>query len=379
MLKKVVFIIGTRPECIKLAPLIIEFRKSNLFHVEICSTGQHSYMLTQAFEMFNIFPDAELSLMTPNQSLSLFLSRAIKSLDLFFQKSNPDFVFIQGDTSSVLAASIAAFYRKIKVFHVEAGLRTFLKYSPFPEEMHRILASRICDLHFSPTIAAKQNLLNEGINENLIYVTGNTSIDALLLAVSKIREDKAKSFFPEKLPRGFSNEKRVILLTMHRRENLDLGFKNVCCAINYLSKKYDDYVFVFPVHLNPYVQKMAKTYLSGIHNVYLIEPLNYFQFVFLLDCSFIILTDSGGIQEEAPTLNKPVLVLRESTERMEGIEAGCAKLVGTNKDLIITEFERLVTDSNYYNSMSTVENPYGNGTSSKKIFEVVCNFIFCNG
>ncbi|GBD92309.1 UDP-N-acetylglucosamine 2-epimerase [bacterium BMS3Abin04] len=368
-MKKLSFIFGTRPEAIKLAPLILEFKKNSNFEINVCVTAQHREMLDQVLEIFEIVPDLDLNLMQPNQTLSGLTSKVITSIDPYLEKYKPDIVFVQGDTTTVFAVSLVAFYKKIKIAHVEAGLRTWNKYSPFPEEINRVLTSRVADFHLAPTDTSKNNLLQEGIKENQIFVTGNTVIDALYLAKGKIENN-----FPKipLLPFDVLESKRnFILITGHRRENFGKGFESICSAVSKLSEEFPDVDFIYPVHLNPNVRKPVKKYLSEKKNIYLIEPLSYLPFVALMYKAHIILTDSGGVQEEAPSFGKPVLVMRENTERPEALSAGTVKLVGTNKDKIFDEVKRLLIDENVYNLMSNAVNPYGDGLASKRIVRII--------
>lgn len=372
MKKRILFVLGTRPEAIKLAPLIMEFcRFRDTFDTKICITAQHREMLDQILRFFEITPDFDLDIMRPGQSLFDVTISALKGMEDVLQKSSPDWVVVQGDTTTVLAASLAAFYSKIKVAHIEAGLRSFNKYSPFPEEINRVLTSRLADIHFSPTQNAKENLIREGIQEKDIFAVGNTVIDALLHGVEKVGALGPESFgdsFKDMDIQGF--KKKLVLVTGHRRENFGEPFNNICNAIKELSKR-DDVAIVYPVHLNPNVRKPAFEILQGLKNVYLIEPLEYPAFIWLMDRSYLILTDSGGVQEEAPSLGKPVLVMRDVTERTEGIEAGTAKLVGTDKTRIVKEATLLLDDESCYRAMSNKKNPYGDGKSSERIREVM--------
>lgn len=374
MNKKISFVFGTRPEGIKLAPVIKAFKAGNM-NVEVVVTGQHRTMLDQVLQIFEITPDVDLNLMSNNQSLAQFTAKAIATLDSYFAESKPDFVVVQGDTNTVFAASLAAFYHKISVIHVEAGLRTGNKYSPFPEEMNRLLTGRIADLHFAPTQLAKDNLLKENVNEQNIYITGNTGIDSLLYIVEKLANKSFELPGIAEIPAEYLNEKRLILITGHRRENFGAGFENMCDAIRTLATNYPDYLFVYPVHLNPNVQAPVYERLGNMPNIKLMPPQDYVHFAALMQAAHIILTDSGGVQEEAPSLNTPILVMREDTERPEGVEAGCAILVGTDKDKIVANFDRLMQDKAFYEKMAQIENPYGDGTASAKILSIVQNIL----
>lgn len=370
MSKTVMFVFGTRPEAIKLAPIILKMKALNQVRTHVCVTAQHRHMLDQVLEVFGIIPDSDLDLMTPNQTLAGFASRAISTLNSFFEESRPDMVIAQGDTTTVFVAGLCAFYHRIPFAHVEAGLRTENKFSPFPEEINRRLATRLTDIHFAPTEWAKQNLISEGIPEKAIHVTGNSVIDALLIASEKV---KAKHpvipglpFDPMSIP-----DRQMVLITGHRRESFGQGFESLCSAISSLSEMFPDYKFIYPVHLNPNVREPVYRILSNRTNVHLIEPVAYLEFVALMLQSKIILTDSGGVQEEAPTLGKPLLVMRENTERPEAVKAGCARLVGTDKERIVSEVKRLLTDTSAYRAMSQVTNPYGDGKTSERIAAIV--------
>lgn len=368
-MKKILFIYGTRPEAIKMAPLVKEFKKNpNEFKVIVCLTGQHRQMLDQINAFFNIKGDYDLNLMKSNQTLFDIVSGCLLGLKDCLEKEKPDLVFVQGDTSTVLAGALASYFYKIPVAHLEAGLRSGDKYSPFPEEGNRILTGHIADWHFAPTERAVENLHSEGITKN-IYKVGNTAIDALHLGLDLIRNSD------ERVYKNFFNfldfSKRIILVTGHRRESFGYGFENICKAIAHIADAHPDVQFVYPMHFNPNVRTPVMKYLSGKANVYLIEPLDYPYLIWLMEKSFFVLTDSGGIQEEAPALGKPVLVMRDVTERQEGVDAGTAKLVGTNYDVIIENVELLLTDSVTYQSMANAVNPYGNGTTSKQIVEIL--------
>lgn len=372
MKKRILFVFGTRPEAIKLAPLIMEFcRFRDTFDTKICITAQHREMLDQILRFFEITPDFDLDIMRPGQSLFDVTISALKGMEDVLQKSSPDWVVVQGDTTTVLAASLAAYYSKVKVAHVEAGLRSFNKYSPFPEEINRVVSSRLADIHFAPTENARENLIREGIQEKDIHVVGNTVIDALLHGVERVGNLGPESFGDSFKDVNFQSfKKKIILVTGHRRESFGEPFNNICNAIKELSKR-DDVAIVYPVHLNPNVRKPVFEILQGLKNVYLIEPLEYPAFIWLMDRSYLILTDSGGVQEEAPSLGKPVLVMRDVTERTEGIEAGTAKLVGTDKTRIVKEATLLLDDESCYRAMSNKKNPYGDGKSSERIREVM--------
>jgi len=367
--KKILFVFGTRPEAIKVAPLIKEFQKNKQhFNVSVVSTGQHKEMLDQVIDFFDIKVDYELKLMTPNQSLNQLSGKILNSLKDVFDKEKPDYVFVHGDTTTTAFASIASFYNQIKICHIEAGLRTFNKYSPFPEEINRAITGRLADLHFAPTEQASQNLQLENISKDSIIITGNTVIDALLYGIELTKNYDDKQI--NELKKIISNEKKTILITGHRRENFGKGFENICEAILELSKDSNINI-IYPVHLNPNVKDIVYRMLSGINNIHLIDPLNYPAFIWLMSKSYIILTDSGGVQEEAPSLGVPVLVMRNNTERPEGVKAKTALLVGTNKDKIVSNVNNLIYNESEYLKISLKNNPYGDGTASKKIVEYI--------
>lgn len=347
-----------------MAPLITELKKHPSFEVKVCVTGQHREMLDQVLDFFQITPDYDLDLMKKNQTLFDITRDAISGLEPILDEVEPDNIFVQGDTTTAFIGALAGYYKKIDVSHIEAGLRSGDLYSPFPEEGNRLLVGRLTKYHFVPTPRAENNLKNEGLKENIINV-GNTVIDALFLGLDILKqtgeEAIAKQFTQVNL------NKRVILVTGHRRESFGDPFYNICNAIKTIATKYEDVEIVYPVHLNPNVRKVVNEVLEGIDNVHLIEPLSYQSLIWLMNKCHIVLTDSGGIQEEAPSLGKPVLVMRDVTERQEGIEAGTAKLVGTNKDVILNEAFRLLDDSSHYENMAKAVNPYGDGTTSKQV------------
>ncbi|MCX6182803.1 MAG: UDP-N-acetylglucosamine 2-epimerase (non-hydrolyzing) [Bacteroidetes bacterium] len=367
-MKKVLFLFGTRPEAIKLAPLVSVFKNSKKFSVKVCVTAQHREMLDQVLSFFEIKPDYDLNIMSPGQTLPTLTAALIQKItDEVLLKESFDYVFVQGDTSTVMAGSIAAYYQKISVVHIEAGLRSGNIYSPFPEEMNRILTSKISEFHFCPTSTAEENLHKEGITKN-IFVVGNTVIDALLAGIKKVDSMDQNLFFKHFPTVDFN--KKIILLTCHRRESFGEPFKDICKAVNEIAATYPDMEIVYPVHLNPNIKENAHKYLTQ-PNIKLIAPLDYPYLIWLLNKSYLVLTDSGGIQEEAPSLGKPVLVLREVTERMEGVEAGTAKLVGTDTQKIVSETKKLIEDVGYYSSVANSVNPYGDGTTSEKILEIL--------
>lgn len=365
-MKKILLIFGTRPEAIKMAPLVKEFQKyENYFQTKVCITAQHREMLDQVLDFFQIKADYDLDLMKPNQNLYSLTSEIIMGLKPVFDEFKPDYVFVHGDTTTTMAASIASFYSGAKVCHVEAGLRTYDKWSPFPEEVNRQLTGRIADLNFAPTIASKENLLRENIAEKDILVTGNTVIDALLYSVSTV--DEINDLELEKLKGEVNIDKRIVLVTGHRRENHGQGFINICNALKEIVIKNPDIQIIYPVHLNPNVLKPVNEILGNICNIKLIAPLSYPSFVWLMNKSYLIITDSGGVQEEAPSLGKPVLVMRDTTERPEAVEAGTVILVGTDTERIIDEATKLLKDEALYKEMSSLHNPYGDGTACEKI------------
>lgn len=385
-MKKIMLVFGTRPEAIKMAPLVKEFQKhSETFQTIVCVTGQHREMLDQVLHLFDIKPDYDLNIMKQGQDLYDVTSRVLLGMRDVLKEVNPDIVLVHGDTTTSTASALAAFYQQIPVGHVEAGLRTHDIYSPWPEEMNRLITGRIATYHFSPTALSKQNLLDEGINEESIIVTGNTVIDALYMVVDKIRSDKQLGEELETLLResGYdvnrlNGTRKLVLITGHRRENFGEGFISMCRAIKALTEKYPNVDFVYPMHLNPNVRKPIHEVfgedLSDLDNMFFIEPLEYLSFVYLMEKSTIVLTDSGGIQEEAPGLGKPVLVMRDTTERPEALEAGTVKLVGTDYDKIVNEVSALLDDREYYDKMSKAVNPYGDGLACERIIRKVDDF-----
>lgn len=378
-MKQILLVFGTRPEAIKMAPLVKEFQKSpDKFKTIVCVTGQHREMLDQVLHIFEIVPDYDLNIMKQGQDLYDVTSRVLLGMRDVLKEVQPDVVLVHGDTTTSTAAALAAFYQQIPVGHVEAGLRTHNIYSPWPEEMNRLITGRIATYHFAPTPLSRQNLLAENVKPEQIIVTGNTVIDALYMVVDKIKSDKAldKDLEEVLLHSGFdvnrlSNGKKMVLITGHRRENFGDGFISMCKAIQTLTHKYPDVDFVYPMHLNPNVRKpIHKVFgenLSNLGNMFFIEPLEYLSFVYLMEKSTIVLTDSGGIQEEAPGLGKPVLVMRDTTERPEALEAGTVKLVGTSYEKIIGEVSALLDDKDYYDKMSKAVNPYGDGKACARI------------
>lgn len=368
---KILLAFGTRPEAIKMAPLVLALKKEkDTFDVKVCLTAQHREMLDQVLEFFDIEADFDLNLMKPNQSLHGLTAAIIEGMKPVLDEYKPDYVFVHGDTTTSTAAALASFYSGAKVAHVEAGLRTWNKWSPFPEEMNRSLTGRLTDVHFSPTETSKANLLAEGIATENIVITGNTVIDALFSAV-----DRVKNHIPDgirELAEKLDITKKMILVTGHRRENHGEGFLNICRALKILAEN-SNIEIVYPVHLNPNVQKPVYDLLSDVPNIHLIKPQSYPAFVWLLHRSYLIVTDSGGVQEEAPSLGKPVLVMRDTTERPEAVETGTVLLVGTNVEKIVRTAEDLLQDTQRYEAMSALHNPYGDGTASTKIVNYLKN------
>ncbi|MCC8171931.1 MAG: UDP-N-acetylglucosamine 2-epimerase (non-hydrolyzing) [Parabacteroides sp.] len=369
-MKKILIVFGTRPEAIKMAPLVKEFIKNEaVFETRICVTAQHRQMLDQVLDFFDIKPDYDLNLMKPDQTLNSIWADILVNMKLILDEYKPDWVLVHGDTATSTAAALAAYFSQCKVGHVEAGLRTFNKWSPFPEEMNRQLTGRLTDIHFAPTGQARLNLIKEGVDEKKIVITGNTVIDALQSSVVKVNSANYVHAEIEELKKKTDSSKKLILVTGHRRENFGQGFIDICYAIKDIAEKRPDVQIVYPVHLNPHVQVPVKNILSGIANVFLIDPLFYPSFVWAMDKSYLIITDSGGVQEEAPSLGKPVLVMRDTTERPEAVTAGTVILVGTDRTKIVEGTLRLLDDSSYYHGMSHIENPYGDGHASTKIVE----------
>lgn len=366
---KVLTIIGTRPEAIKLAPVVLELkRRQDLFNFPVCVTAQHREMLDQPLTLFGITPDYDLDIMSPGQTLAQVTARAMEGLDNVVSQEKPDVILVQGDTTTAFCGALTGYYHQINVGHVEAGLRTGNKYAPFPEEINRCLIGRIADLHFAPTEQARQTLLNEGVAVPNVFVTGNTVIDALLWVRERVRA------VPPELPTGLfeaTTVKQIILVTGHRRESFGNGFDNICHAIREIANSFEDVAFVYPVHLNPNVREPVNRILGGHSRIHLIEPLSYAPFVWLMDRSTIVLTDSGGVQEEAPSLGKPVLVMREMTERPEGITAGNAILVGVQRERIVGGLRQLLCDPERRAMMAAVNNPYGDGLAAKRIVDIL--------
>ncbi|WRQ33757.1 UDP-N-acetylglucosamine 2-epimerase (non-hydrolyzing) [Bacteroidales bacterium MB20-C3-3] len=389
-MKKVMLVFGTRPEAIKMAPLVKELqRRSDKFQTIVAVTAQHREMLDQVLNLFKIVPDYDLNIMKPGQDLYDVTSNVLLGMRDVLKESKPDIVLVHGDTGTSTAAALAAFYAQIPVGHIEAGLRTDNIYSPWPEEMNRRITGRISTLHFAPTPLSRENLLKENTSESSIFVTGNTVIDALHMVVNQIKDTKGiteeiqnilikAGINKDKISSWISGSRKMVLITGHRRENFGDGFINICSAIKELAETHPDTDFLYPMHLNPNVRRAIKEVFGEIKeqasNTIFIEPLDYLPFVYLMNICTIVLTDSGGIQEEAPGLGKPVLVMRDTTERPEALSAGTVKLVGTNRDLIIVETNKLLTETDYYNKMSKANNPYGDGLACIRIAEELIKF-----
>lgn len=368
---KVLTVFGTRPEAIKMAPVVLELQKHNDIESMVCVTAQHREMLDQVLNLFEIKPDYDLDLMAPNQDLFDITSKVLLGLRGVLREAKPDVVLVHGDTTTCFAAALAAFYENIKIGHVEAGLRTGNLRAPFPEEANRTLVGLLADLHFAPTPLSKQNLIAEGVSDDKITITGNTVIDALLIVRDKVTskpESEWQEKFGDALYQAVTDKQRkLVLITGHRRENFGQGFIDLCNAIKKLAEKHPDWDLIYPVHLNPNVQKPVYEILEGVNNIYLIDPLDYEPFVWMMNHSDLILTDSGGIQEEGPSLGKPVLVMREVTERPEAVDAGTVLLVGTDKAKIVSGVEMVLLDNEVYQRMSKAHNPYGDGEACERI------------
>jgi UDP-N-acetylglucosamine 2-epimerase (non-hydrolysing) len=374
MKKNILIVFGTRPEAIKMAMVVKELKKVEDFNTKVCVTAQHREMLDQVLEIFNIAPDYDLNIMSKNQDLFDVTIKIMSGMKEVLNSFNPNLVIVHGDTSTSTISALSSFYKQIDVAHVEAGLRTFNIYSPFPEEANRQITKVLAKYHFAPTENSKNNLIKEGVEEKNILVSGNSVIDSLIHIKNKINNNKAVKEVIEKQLIEFGLDlaiynKKIVLVTGHRRENFGDSFLNICNAIKEIAIKNSDVEIVYPVHLNPNVRKPVNDILRNIENVNLIEPLDYEPFIYLMNKSYLILTDSGGIQEEAPSLGKPVLVMRDTTERPEAIDAETVKLVGTNKNTIISETEKLINNKAEYNKMSKAHNPYGDGKASEKIVE----------
>jgi UDP-N-acetylglucosamine 2-epimerase (non-hydrolysing) len=366
---KVLTVFGTRPEAIKMAPLVKKMNKDSRIESILCVTAQHREMLDQVMELFELVPDYDLNIMKPNQTISQITSNVLIGLEEILKKEKPDMILVHGDTTTTFASALAGFYQRIKVGHVEAGLRTYDKYSPYPEEMNRILTGNIADIHFAPTERNRQNLLREAIQDDKIFITGNTVIDALLEVANKPYE-----FENEVLKDIDFENKRVITVTCHRRENLGENMEHIFSAIKDIAEEFDDTEIVYPMHMNPKVRDIARKILGNARRIHLIEPLQYQPFVNLMAKSYLIITDSGGMQEEAPSLGKPVLVVRKETERPEAVEAGTVKLAGVSRDTIYRIAKELLTDKNAYGKMSHAVNPYGDGHACERIIEILVQY-----
>ncbi|KAE9536238.1 UDP-N-acetyl glucosamine 2-epimerase [Ursidibacter arcticus] len=372
MLKRhILVVIGTRPEAIKMAPLVKLLQQDGAFFTQVCVTGQHRQMLDSVLRLFDIVPDFDLDIMKSGQDLTDTTVEILTALKAIFSQVKPDLVLVHGDTTTTFATSLACYYQQIPVGHIEAGLRTNNLFSPYPEEANRALTSVLAQYHFAPTETAKQNLCREGKNTEHIWVTGNTVIDALFLALQKIHQNPP---LVQQLAQQYcflDEQKKLILVTGHRRESFGQGFEQICNALAEIARQHSDVQIVYPVHLNPNVNEPVKQRLADIPNLFLLEPQDYLSFIYLMEKAYLVLTDSGGIQEEAPALNKPVLVMREMTERPEAIEAGTAKLVGTNSAQIIEAVHQLLTNKDAYNAMSQADNPYGDGKACERIVQIL--------
>jgi UDP-N-acetylglucosamine 2-epimerase (non-hydrolysing) len=374
MTVRVLSVFGTRPEAIKMAPLVLALAGDTRFQAKVCITGQHREMLRQVLSLFEIAPDFDLDIMKPGQSLSGITSAVLSGMEQIFSAFAPDIVLVHGDTSTTFAASLAAYFHKIPVAHVEAGLRTGNLFSPWPEEANRKLTGVLANIHFPPTAEAGANLAREGHAPDSVHVVGNTVVDALLAIVARIKSDAALQWQLDKTFSFLSPEKRLMLVTGHRRESFGDGFERICQALAKTAADNADVEILYPVHLNPNVREPVNRLLSGISNIHLIEPVEYLPFVYLMNRAYLILTDSGGIQEEAPSLGKPVLVMRDTTERPEALAAGTVRLVGTSVEVITSEIERLLVDQKAYSCMSVANNPYGDGKACARILDVLANF-----
>lgn len=368
-MKKILICIGTRPEAIKLAPVYFELKKYSEFKVILCITGQHKKMLDQTLNFFKIKADYDLKIMQKNQNLSLLTSRSIKELSTVIDKIKPDLCLVQGDTTTSFTTTLVCYYYHIPIAHIEAGLRTFNKYSPFPEEINRVLITRIADFHFAPTQNAVDNLLQENIHKKDIYITGNTVVDSLKKTIELITQKPA---LVNLIIRDIINKnKKIILVTGHRRENFGKGFQCICKALKKIAKDFPNYLIVYPVHLNPNVQVPVRKILGSSKNILLLPPIDYPSMIALMKNSYLILTDSGGIQEEAPSFGKPLLIMRDTTERPEVIDAGCARLIGTDSIRIYNEVKLLLINKSHYKKMANIKNPFGDGKASKRIVTIL--------
>lgn len=375
MKKTIMLVFGTRPEAIKMAPIANYLKNDDRFICKVCVTGQHRQMLDKVLSLFDIVPDYDLNIMKANQTLSTVTSAILEGLESIFLANKPDIVLVHGDTATTMATTLSSYFHQIPVGHVEAGLRTGNLYSPWPEEGNRKVTGAIANIHFAPTQHAKLNLLKENVPESNIAITGNTVIDALLLASDLLNKNKnTVAGMRDRFP-FLCDKKKMVLITGHRRENFGSGFENICCAIKKVAEEYSGMQFVYPVHLNPKVQKPVNELLSDVDNIFLIEPQDYLPFVYLMGRSHFILTDSGGIQEEAPSLGKPVLVMRDTTERPEAVDAGTVKLVGTEIESIYSNMKMLIEDQNIYASMALAHNPYGDGKASLNIIGTLVKYL----
>lgn len=371
-MKKINLIVfGTRPEAIKMAPLVKAFLQDENFTTKVCVTAQHREMLDQVLDFFEIVPDYDLNVMKPNQNLYSLTATIIEGMKDVLEEVQPDYVYVHGDTTTSMAVGIAGFYAGAKVCHVEAGLRTFNRQYPFPEEFNRQLTGRIADYHFAPTRLSKENLLKENTKENTILVTGNTVIDALLFGIKKVTAKDYNDAEIEMLSAKIETSKKIILVTGHRRENHGEGLLNICSALKTIAQEHSETQIIYPVHLNPNVKGPVHELLAGVNNIVLVPPLAYPAFIWLMEKSYLIITDSGGIQEEAPSLGKPVLVTRTTTERPEAVEEGTVLLVGTDTKQIVAKTKQLLEDSSYYSTMSQLHNPYGDGKSASRIVNYI--------
>ncbi|PHR84370.1 MAG: UDP-N-acetylglucosamine 2-epimerase (non-hydrolyzing) [Colwellia sp.] len=371
--KRILTVFGTRPEAIKMAPLVHALAADERFEAKVCVTAQHREMLDQVLDLFEITPDYDLNLMKPGQDLTDITCGILKGLKPILAEFKPEYVLVHGDTATTLSTTLAAYYQQIKVGHVEAGLRTGNIYSPWPEEGNRKLTGAIADLHFAPTETSKKNLLQENITPEKVIVTGNTVIDALLEVIEKLKTDVELKLTLQAQFDFLDSNKRLVLITGHRRESFGGGFERICEAISQMAKSFPEVEFVYPMHLNPNVREPVNRLLADLNNVFLIEPLDYLPFVYLMNKSYVLLTDSGGIQEEAPSLGKPVLVMRDTTERPEALEAGTVKLVGTSIETIVTELSILLSNEDAYKMMSFAHNPYGDGNACSIILDILAS------
>ena len=370
-LKKILIVFGTRPEAIKMAPLVKTLSIDDRFESMVCVTAQHREMLDQVLDLFEIKPDFDLNIMSSGQSLTDITSKILMGMTEILERFKPDLVLVHGDTATTFAASLAAYYQRIRVGHVEAGLRTGDIYSPWPEEANRKLTSSITKFHFSPTAASRTNLIKEGIPDSHIYVTGNTVIDSLFMVRQKLDEDKSMRDSLSSEFKFLDSGKKLILVTGHRRESFGEGFGRICNAIRIIAARFPDVEILYPVHLNPNVREPVNRLLGEVNNIFLIDPQEYLSFVYLMNRAYIILTDSGGVQEEAPSLGKPVLVMRDTTERPEAVNAGTVRLVGTDEALIVSQITSLLSDEEEYARMSMAHNPYGDGHACKRIVDIL--------